>query len=369
MHIRPDFERFRTAVLSLGEPDRVPLAEAGIDQGIRAAVLGRTIRTLADEVEFWRSAGYDFVPVNVGLRLMLGLGHNPGYDAGSRTDALAAARLPGRARYGVGDVVERERSWAQEHKGVITNWEEFERFPWPSAEEFDQFGTVRQVAALLPAGMKAVVYQGHIFTPVWELMGFESFCFAIGENPELVDAVFRRIGETQVEILSRLIELPEVGAAWQPDDIAYTEGLMVAPEHLRRWMFPYYKRMGDMCHSLGKPFIYHSDGRLFEVVDDIIGCGFNALHPIEPKAMDIRELKRQYGGRLALMGNLDLGYTLTRGTPQEVVEETLGLLRDVGPGGGYCVGSSNSVPEYVPLANYNAMRETVLERGSYPISV
>ncbi|MHB0876250.1 MAG: uroporphyrinogen decarboxylase family protein [Anaerolineae bacterium] len=369
MEPSPDFERVRTALLSAGEPDRVPLAEAGIDKGIREAVLGRPIRTLADEVEFWRVAGYDFVPVHVGLRLMLSLGHDPTYDAHERTAALAAARLTGRALYGIGDSEERERAWAQEHKGVVTTWEEFDRFPWPTADEFDQRQTVAAVGALLPASMKAIMYQGHIFTLVWELMGFESFCFALTENPDLVDAIFEKVGTEQMKVFERLIGLPEVGAAWMPDDLAYTEALMVAPRHLRRWVFPWFKRMGAICRELGKPFIFHSDGRLYEVMDDIIDCGFTALHPIEPKAMGIRELKRRYAGRLCLMGNLDLGYTLTRGTPAEVVEETLGLIRDVGPGGGYCVGSSNSVPEYVPLANYNAMRETVLKYGAYPIVV
>lgn len=369
MEPSPDFERFRTALLRLGEPDRVPLAEAGVDRGIKQAVLGRPLLSLADEVAFWHVAGYDFVPVNVGVRLMLNLGHDPDFDAGDRAAALDAVRLRGHALYGVDDVVERERAWAQEHEGVVTNWEQFERFPWPTADEFDRMETVREVGRLLPPGMKAVIYQGHILTPVWELMGFETFCFALTENPDLVTAMFERVGRTQFEIFSRLIELPEVGAAWMPDDIAYTEGLIIAPEHVRRWLFPWYRRMGDVCRGLGKPLIYHSDGRLFEVMEDIIACGFNALHPIEPKAMDIRRLKRQYGDRLCLMGNLDLGYTLTRGTPREVVEETLGLLRDVAPGGGYCVGSSNSVPEYVPVPNYNAMRETVLRHGHYPISV
>ena len=70
-----------------------------------------------------------------------------------------------------------------------------------------------------------------------------------------------------------------------------------------------------------------------------------------------------------LIGNLDLGYTLTRGTPEEVIEETKGLIRDVAPGGGYCVGSSNTVPYYVPAANYTAMVEATLEFGGYPIRI
>jgi len=42
-------------------------------------------------------------------------------------------------------------------------------------------------------------------------------------------------------------------------------------------------------------------------------------------------------------------------------------IREVGPGGGYCVGSSNSIASYVPLANYRAMIEATLKWGAYPI--
>ena len=103
-----------------------------------------------------------------------------------------------------------------------------------------------------------------------------------------------------------------------------------------------------------------------DLLDDI---GFNALQPIEPKGMDINELKARVGERVCLIGNLDLGYTLTRGTPEEVRAETLTRIREIGPGGGYCVGSSNTVPPYVPFENYKAMVETTLECGRYPIVV
>jgi uroporphyrinogen decarboxylase len=92
------------------------------------------------------------------------------------------------------------------------------------------------------------------------------------------------------------------------------------------------------------------------------------LNPIEPKAMNINELKKKFGSRISLIGNIDLGYTLTRGTPEEVKAEVRQRIRDLAPGGGYAVASSNSVPEYVPLANFNAMREATFQYGKYPIT-
>jgi uroporphyrinogen decarboxylase len=95
----------------------------------------------------------------------------------------------------------------------------------------------------------------------------------------------------------------------------------------------------------------------------------NAIHPIEPKAMDILEVKKRYGGKLCVIGNIDLGYTLTRGSPEETESEVKEKLRTVAPGGGYCLGSSNSIPEYVKPENFRAMVETTKKYGKYPISL
>jgi len=366
----PNFERIRTALLCQGEPDRVPLAEASIDQGIKEAVLGRPIRTARDEVDFWAEAGYDFVPVHTGLRLMTAYGLTGEKEVQSeRQRLLWSNRRVGHARYGVASDAELRRDWAEEGKGIITTRAELEAFPWPAPEEFDAADLFAEIAAALRPGMKIIAYQGHIFTPVWQMMGFETFCFALRDDPALVEALFERIGQIQYEIFRRAIGFPQVAGAWWPDDIAYTEGLMIAPHYFRRYLFPWLKRMGEDCAARGIPWIFHSDGDVSEVLEDLIGCGFNALHPIENKAMDIVALKQRVAGRLCLMGNLDLAYPLSLGTPEEVAAAVKRLLREVAPGGGFCLGSGNSVPEYVPLANYQAMRQTALEYGRYPISL
>ena len=82
--------------------------------------------------------------------------------------------------------------------------------------------------------------------------------------------------------------------------------------------------------------------------------------------MDIVEVKRRWGNRLCLFGNVDTEL-LRSGTPAQVRAKVRDLIRRVGPGGGYALGSGNSVPSWATLDNYNAMRETVLEYGYYPI--
>ena len=347
----PDFERFKAVLLGQVR-DWVPPAELGIDLEVKEAFLGRPISSPADEVAFWQAAGYDYV---IG-RIWEPPGALAPFDWSCPEVAVSH-----RDTYSVYGDRQAERSWAREGKGQVTTWQEFESFPWPTAD-MGGHDLLTEIGNCLPPGMKLIVAEGRIFHSTWMLMGFESFAYNLVENPELVGAVFQKVAELRYQAFCRAIELPAVGAHALGDDIAYATGLLVSPQVLRQHVFPWYRKFGEICRQLGKPLIYHSDGKLFEVLDDLIACGVNALHPIEPKAMDAPEVKRRTGGRLTLVGNIELD-RLARGTPDEVRELTRERIELVGTGGGYCAGSSNSVTHYVPLENFRAMIETIRDYG------
>ncbi|MBT3275977.1 MAG: nucleoside 2-deoxyribosyltransferase [Spirochaetales bacterium] len=339
---KPDFEILEAALCG-EKPERIPLAEMTVDKGKKAEYLGRAVRTPADEVAFWKSSGHDFVPFNIDLGDMNPKGIKPG--EGERTDKEG--------------VLADGRAWASEGTGVITSLEQLEGHPFPSPDDIASEEFSGLISELEP-GMKIVLTTGHIFTDTWRLMGFDTFAMALLENFDFVQAVTDRIGCIILESSERLIENPAVGALKVADDIAYTEGLMVAPEILERLLFPWIKKIADLCRSRNVPFIYHSDGDLSLVFDRLIELGMDAYNPIEPKAMDIRKLKEKYGSKVCLIGNVDLGYTLTRGTPGEVKREVNGLLEDVGRKGAYALSSANSIPHYVPIENFRAMIEAAV---------
>ena len=325
----------------------MPLWELHVDEEVKRAFLGRELTGAPDEVAFWIEAGYDYVPLSAGL---LAVAHVLSGDA----------TVLHRDDYSLYSG-EREVTWAAEGEGVITTWEQFEQFPWPSADEID-LAHIEAVAALLPEKMRIVAIIGKIFTATWMLMGFEGFGYACAYQPGLVAAMFQRVGEIQYQVCQRCLQIPQVAALWMSDDIAYGQGMMVNPRILREHLFPWYAKLGRELNAAGIPYIYHSDGDLWPVMDDILACGFNALHPIEPKAMDSRELKAKLGDRLCLLGNIELD-RLSRGTPEEVTEMVRRNIADLAQDGGYCVGSSNSVTYYVPLENYVAMIEAGLKYG------
>ncbi len=357
----PDFRRLDIALRLEGEPDRVPAVEFLVEGVVKEAILGKHVGNsltrednydVAADVEFWYRAGYDFIHLAPNY-----LGMWP-----------EAAWKTARASYSAYVAEETERAWMEEGVGPMRTWEDFERYPWPDPNDVD-LSDIERAAELLPEGMMLTTGTWGIFEQTRALTGFEGFCYLLADEPALAEAIVERVGTFMFELFKRAAKLPKVGALWYADDLAHRSGFLVSPEWYRRVLFRWHRKYGEYARSLDIPLIYHCDGRIWEVLDDIVEAGFSAIQPIEPGAMDIVQVKKRYGKNLCIIGNIDLGGSLGRGTPEEVRAEVRQRIRELAPGGGYCCGSSNSIAEYVPLENYIAMQEAIFEFGRYPISV
>jgi uroporphyrinogen decarboxylase len=355
--MEPDFNRV-IAALKHEEPDRVPLVEALITHEIQSQFLGRTVTEddLASQVEFWTQAGYDYVPLTVGMM-------TPGKV--TQESQISKTIRDVMLRDGING--EEQKSWNLEQTSWIHSERDFEAFPWDEVAklDFDQF---YEVQPLLPRGMKIVALSGKIFTLTWMLMGFENFGVNLMINPGFVERVFTQIGQIQLAALEKIKSIPNVAAVWAVDDLAFGSGPIIRPQALRDYVFPWYREMARQCHKEGLFFFFHSDGVLWDLMDDLIDLGIDALHPIDPTCMDINEVKRRVGHRICILGNISNEILMT-GTPEEVEELVKSRIRDLAPGGGYCLGSGNSVPEWAKFENYMAMRDAGLKYGRYPIQI
>ena len=340
--MKPDFRRFHTAITRKGLPDRVPNAEVGIDIEVMEAFLGYPITDIKTYASFWEKAGYDYA--------LLQVRGQPIYDS---TQIKIAEHV--HTTY---------MSTTVSTDGVLGIQDEkmFYEYPWIGPQDV-YYRDVDMIKDCLPYGMKLIVNHGPQFQSLFRIMGIEALSIASIENPELITAIAKKVGELSLNIVENLLQREWVGGIWYGDDLGYTQGLIVSPDFLRKYVFPYYKRIGDLCKRHQKLFILHSDGKLLEILNDLIQCGFQAVHPNEPSSVDIADLKREWGDRLAFLGNIDMGL-LIRGTPGEVSQAAKRLIETVAPGGGFALGSGNSVAKYVPLANYKAMIDTVLNFGN-----
>jgi len=351
---KPDFSRVARTVRHQ-EPDRVPLAEAAIAYQTMSKFLGKKVlaNDISSQVEFWTKAGYDYIALTAGIL-------QPGkVTEDSFISKIIKENL--RKRGELGD------DWNLEKRVFIRNEDDFELFPWEEASKIniDDFYEVQQ---FLPDGMKIVALSGKIFTISWLLMGYENFCINLMLNPSFLQKVIERVAELQYRILKKVIKIPNLVAVWAVDDLAFGTGPMIQPKAFRDFIFPWYKMFSKICHENNLFFFFHSDGLLWNLMDDLLGLGIDALHPIDPTCMDIEEVKCKVGDKIALFGNIS-NELLQNGTPQEVAELTKKRIKIIAPGGGYCLGSGNSVPEWAKIENYIAMIQTVKEYGTYPINI
>jgi len=353
---QPDFRRFEAA-LARQEPDRVPFAEISVDYEIMTQFLGAPVLPddLAAQVRFWREAGYDYIPLTAGMM-----------QPGRVTEESHVSRVLRGILLADSADARRSDDWNLERKAWIESEDDFERFPWQAmgAPDFRKFHAVQ---AHLPAGMKIVVLTGKIFTLAWMLMGFENFCVQLLLEPAFVDRVLRRVAEIQLRTLEAAVRIPNVGAVWCVDDLAFGSGPMLSPAAFRRHLFPWYEEVARVSRAAGLHLLFHTDGVIWDLIDDLLAVGVEALHPIDPTCMDIEEVKERVGRRVCLVGNVS-NELLCTGTPDEVAAVTRRRLRRLAPGGGYCLSAGNSVPHWTRIDNYRAMLATGLAHGRYPIA-
>lgn len=331
----PDFSRLRDAILRSGRSDRLPFLELFADIEIVEAVLGRPWQTDEDKIEFYFRLGYDSVPVVIG----------PGFGA------------PRKSASNTAPLAKRDRAWVSDEVCPIRSRKDFESYSWPDPDTVPMEQYVDTTAQLLPEGMRILLQSSGFLENVMWLMGYTAFAQALYDDPELVSDMFDAVGRRIIRVYERVIDHPAVGGVFFGEDMGFKTATMVSPEHLRRYHFPYLKKLVDLTHEHGKFFVLHSCGNLAEVLDDLIDyVGIDAKHSFEDAIMPVTEFKRIYGQRVGVVGGVDVD-KLARLEVDELRKYVRHIIEECAPGGGYVLGSGNSVANYVRVENYLAMLE------------
>ncbi len=208
----------------------------------------------------------------------------------------------------------------------------------------------------------ALVFLG--IDPCWHSMGFTTFGIACLDDPAFVGEVLGPISDWYARVTEALCAL-DFDFIWAADDIAFHTAPFFSPRVYREVLLPHTRKVAE---KITLPWIYHSDGNLLPIWDDLTSQGMNAIHPLEAGSMDVAMLKAEYGDEIAFVGGVDLRI-LEAGTPEETREEVKRLIRILGPDYGYLLSASNSVTPHVKPENLAAMIETLLAYGRYPLDV
>ncbi len=325
----PDIDRL-LAAFARRKHDRVPNLEISIDPGALAAIMG------------WD------------------------HPAAARSDMLEPEVQIEVARKTSQDaVICNLQSWLGQG-GAIRTREDLERLPPPDlaharhkAESFFRIVPDRMGVGLMTAGP--------FFTTLYSTgpIPIESCMLNLYDDPALVETMMDLQLDRQIAILETLSGLP-FAFVEIADDLADNRGLLVMRDFYEIAWMPRIRKLVDAIRSLIRtPIQFHCCGRLDPVLPWLAELGVDVLTPIQAGCNDIYAIKRAYGDRFCLSGNMAIDGVLAFGTPEEVAADTRAHIDGLAGDGGYVCASSHSICDAVPAENYYSMIRTAMTHGRY----
>lgn len=339
MEWQPDY-RYVVQAARNCRPGRLPLYEHAIDPRIMGTLLGVELdwpapgapsdhwrRFYGEYARFWREMTYDTVSFECGICPIL-----PGHGA-------ILGGCP----------------------GPIQNRSDFDRYPWEDLPRIfwnEYRPQLEALGASMPPGMKAVGGCGYgVFEISEDLVGYENLCLLQFDDPELFADLYVRIGSLVVALWSELLTKygDLFGVCRMGDDLGFKTSMLIQPEVAVKHIFPQYRRVIDLVHKAGKPFLWHSCGFIFPVMEEAISIGIDAKHSNEDEIAPFSRWIESYGSRIGLFGGIDMN-VLCLIEPQEVFEYVVERGKQYrAMARGFALGSGNSIPDYVPEDSYRAM--------------
>jgi uroporphyrinogen decarboxylase len=248
---------------------------------------------------------------------------------------------------------------------IFTSTEDFERFPLADPDASGRMFAIEEMRRRIGDDMALGGFIRDPFACAWEMFKIDDFVTWLYEKPSFLQRVIENVTDFNVEIIKQIADA-KADFIFSGGDYAERKGPLVPPKFFKDVVFPNLRRQVGVAHRAGLKFIKHSDGNLNSILDELAEI-VDGLHSLDPSAgMDIGDVKRRYGDKLVLIGNVSVD-NLCRKTKQEIVEETKECLRKAAPGGGYILSSSNSWYTDAKFENCLAMVDAGRKYGRYPM--
>jgi uroporphyrinogen decarboxylase len=339
---QPDFQNLAD-ILARQKPSRPTLFEYFMNEGLLCAFAGQQLSDDDDSLEHIRilikafvNAGYDYV--------LLPSWNLDGFKFWQREPLV----FPTRA-------FDTLATRSLNSSAIIVDRASFQSYPWPDPDKED-YSVYQILADELPSDMKIVISgtSGILETAI-DLVGYERLCLMTLADEKLVHDIFEAIGSCILRYYEICASYDKVGALMGNDDWGFKTQTLLSPGTLRKFVFPWHKKIVEVCHAAGKYAILHSCGNLELIMDDIIDdMKYDGKHSFEDAICPVEEACAKWGQRIAILGGIDVDY-LCAHPSDAIYRRAKQLLDSSRDRGGYALGSGNSIPPYVPFENYVAM--------------
>ncbi|MFZ2656600.1 MAG: uroporphyrinogen decarboxylase family protein [Victivallales bacterium] len=242
----------------------------------------------------------------------------------------------------------------------IKNREDIKNYRFPDVETQYSFDDVASQIAKHKDSAFLVAYQatGTFFNKYRFLRGFEEGLIDMMLNQEEVEYLLDMLLEYQLAIARKFITLG-VDAVNTGDDVALQHGLVVNPDVWRKLIKPRQKKLNEIYKSAGLHVIHHCCGDCRSIIKDYIETGVDCLNPVQPEAMPIEDLAKEYGSCLTFYGGVGVQSVMQHGTPEDVDKAVERTIKILGAHGRYIIGASHTIQDCIPCENMHAYFEAI----------
>ena len=336
---KSDYRRIQNAALNREAPF-FPLYEHNIHPSVIAKIIGREIELLQES--------RDPADLDEYFTQLAAFHNRFGYDCFSFEGCLTMIIQGGEGLMGRGEVLIKDRA-------------DFNSYPWEElpSRYFELFRpSFESLRRTLPEGIKIVGGVGNgLFETIQDFVPFTDLAYLQADDPELFADLWARIGDTLVSIWKQfLAEYGDLLALGRfGDDLGFKSAPLLAPDTIREHVIPQYKKIVSLIKGTGVPFLLHSCGSIFDVMDDIIEqTGIDAKHSNEDAIAPFGKWIELYGDRIGNFGGLDMD-VICRSKEDDLRKYIRDVIIPIKDTPGLAVGSGNQIADYIPPENFIIM--------------
>ena len=256
----------------------------------------------------------------------------------------------------------------------LADTKNYDHFVWPDPLEVSKAGLDENRQLIAREGKQYGIIGAvacSMFEGAWYLRGLENLLFDLANNLDFVEELLDRTMHHSLVLSKELVEMG-VDILWWGDDVGVESGPIMQPDLFRRLLVPRYAQAFTELRRLNKnlKIAFHTDGSVEWALDDLVGAGVNIINPLQPDTNDVAEVKRRYGKRLTVWGNVDTRTIMSKGTASDVVEEVKRVIGLLSPGGGHILSSNHTI-QATPRAVENTIVFYWAAHGfrNYPIRI
>lgn len=249
--------------------------------------------------------------------------------------------------------------YASSPLGFVKEIKDFERYTnWPDASAFD-WEHFSQDIGDRHEKRYIKLHAGGLFEYAWALRGYEQYMMDMALSPEIPHYIMGKLCDYWCDFIQNAMAAAgdKIDLVYTYDDIAAQSALLMSPDMLEEFIYPYHRRLNALIKSYGKKIMFHSCGAVVPEIRKLAELPIDVLNPLQPKAkdMDFEMLKRFWGDRLCFHGGICLQETLPKGTPEQVRDEVKRAISILGKDGGYIMTSAHYIQNDTPIENILAL--------------